>query len=61
MRTAAILLAACLILASCAGESARQTIIVLEQQRYVPSLLLACKIAKVFGTTVDAIFKLEEA
>jgi len=39
----------------------RQTIIVLEQQRYVPSLLLAFKIAKVFGTTVDAMFKMEEA
>ncbi len=38
----------------------RQTIIVLEQQRYVPSLLLAFKIAKVFGATVEEIFKLEE-
>jgi putative transcriptional regulator len=38
----------------------RQTIIVLEQERYVPSLLLAFKIAKAFGTTVDEIFKLEE-
>jgi putative transcriptional regulator len=38
----------------------RQTIIVLEQERYVPSLLLAFKIAKVFGVTVDEIFKLEE-
>lgn len=43
------------------AECTRQTIIVLEQQRYVPSLLLAFKIAKVFGATVDAIFKLEEA
>lgn len=39
----------------------RQTIIVLEQERYVPSLLLAFKIAKAFGTTVDAIFALQEA
>jgi len=39
----------------------RQTIIVLEQQRYVPSLLLAFKIAKVFGATVEEIFKLEVA
>ncbi len=39
----------------------RQTIIVLEQERYVPSLLLAFKIAKAFGTTVDAIFTLQEA
>lgn len=39
----------------------RQTIIVLEQERYVPSLLLAFKIAKVFGATVEEIFRLEEA
>ena len=37
----------------------RQTIIVLEQERYVPSLLLALQIAKVFGTTVEAVFTLE--
>lgn len=37
----------------------RQTIVLLEQQRYVPSLLLALNIAQVFGTTVDAIFRLE--
>lgn len=39
----------------------RQTIIMLEQGRYVPSLLLALQIATVFGTTVEAIFTLEEA
>ena len=39
----------------------RQTISVLEQERHVPSLLLAFKIAQVFGTTVEAIFTLEEA
>jgi putative transcriptional regulator len=37
----------------------RQTIIVLEQGRYVPSLLLALQIARVFGTTVEAVFTLE--
>ena len=37
----------------------RQTIIMLEQERYVPSLLLALQMAKVFGTTVEAIFTLE--
>ena len=37
----------------------RQTIIVLEQGRYVPSLLLALSIAKVFGTTVESVFTLE--
>lgn len=47
-------------LADRAGCS-RQTIIVLEQGRYVPSLLLALQIAGVFGTTVDAIFTLEGA
>lgn len=37
----------------------RQTIVVLEQGRYVPSLLLALQIARVFGTTVEAVFTLE--
>jgi len=37
----------------------RQTIIMLEQGRYVPSLALALKIARVFGTTVDDIFSIE--
>lgn len=36
----------------------RQTIIALEQERYVPSLLLAIKIAKAFGKTVDDVFQL---
>ena len=36
----------------------RQTIIALEQEKYVPSLILAIKIAKVFGKTVDDIFQL---
>lgn len=38
----------------------RQTIVLLEQSRYAPSLLLAMRIARVFDTTVDAIFTLEE-
>ncbi len=38
----------------------RQTIILLEQERYVPSLALAMKIARVFGTTVNQVFELEE-
>lgn len=37
----------------------RQTVIMLEQGRYVPSLALALKIAKAFGTTVDEIFTLD--
>ena len=36
----------------------RQTIIALEQERYVPSLILAIKIAKVFGKKVDDVFQL---
>jgi len=38
----------------------RQTILLLEQGRYVPSLALALKIARVFGRTVDEVFQLEE-
>ena len=37
----------------------RQTIVVLEQERHVPSLLLALQIARVFGTTVEAVFTME--
>lgn len=38
----------------------RQTINSIEKRRYVPSTVLALKIAKVFNTTVDEIFELEE-
>jgi putative transcriptional regulator len=34
----------------------RQTIIVLEQERYVPSLALAFRIASVFEKTVEDVF-----
>ena len=37
----------------------RQTVIMLEQGRYVPSLALALRIAAVFGEPVEAIFRLE--
>jgi len=36
----------------------RQTIILLEQERYVPSLALALRIAKVFGVPIEAVFEL---
>ena len=36
----------------------RQTIITLEQEKYIPSLILAIKIARVFGKTVDDVFQL---
>jgi putative transcriptional regulator len=40
----------------------RQTIIVLEQERYVPSLALAFRIARAFDATVEDVFEfLEEA
>jgi putative transcriptional regulator len=38
----------------------RQTVIMLEQGRYVPSLALALRIAHVFQRPVDEIFRLEE-
>ena len=46
-------------LADAAGCT-RQTIIMLEQGRYVPSLALALRIAAVFDTAVEDIFTLEE-
>jgi putative transcriptional regulator len=39
----------------------RQTIMMLEQGRYVPSLVLALLIAREFGTTVEAVFTLDDA
>jgi putative transcriptional regulator len=38
----------------------RQTINSIEIGKFVPSTLLALKIAKFFGCTVDEIFKLED-
>jgi putative transcriptional regulator len=38
----------------------RQTINTIESNRYVPSTLLALKIAKVFKTSVEQVFILEE-
>ena len=38
----------------------RQTINSIEAARYVPSTVLALKIARYFGKTVDEIFTLEE-
>ena len=39
---------------------ARQTIIAIESGRFVPSTLLASKIAKVLNCKTDEIFELEE-
>jgi len=39
----------------------RQTIILLEQGRYVPSLALAWRIARVFGLPIESVFQFDEA
>ena len=41
-------------------DCTRQTIIALEQEKYIPSLILAIKIARVFGKTVDDVFQLPD-
>lgn len=38
----------------------RQTINAIESNKYVPSTLLALKMARLFGKTVDQFFQLEE-
>ncbi|RIV23556.1 transcriptional regulator [Fibrisoma montanum] len=38
----------------------RQTVNSIETGRYVPSTILALKIARVFGQPVEAVFQLEE-
>jgi len=38
----------------------RQTIIALEQGKYVPSIELAFRIAKTFGVTLEDVFQYEE-
>ena len=47
-------------LAKALGVS-RQTISSLENGRYDPSILLAHKIAKLFGMTIEEVFLFEEA
>ena len=41
-------------------EVSRQTINAVEKRKYIPSALLALKIARVFGKKVEDIFMLEE-
>jgi putative transcriptional regulator len=41
-------------------DVSRQTILALEKEHYVPSTLLAFRIAKVLGMIVDDLFELEE-
>ena len=38
----------------------RQTIILLEQERCVPSLVLALRIARIFNRPVDEVFTLQD-
>ena len=38
----------------------RQTIVALESGKYVPSLLLSFKIARVFGVTIEEVFQFDE-
>ena len=38
----------------------RQTIIALEQGKYVPSITLAFKIARAFGVTLEDVFQYDE-
>jgi putative transcriptional regulator len=42
------------------AECTRQTIVMLEQGRYVPSLALAFRIARTFGMTVEDVFEWKE-
>jgi putative transcriptional regulator len=46
-------------LAEALGVS-RQTVISIERGRYLPSLPLAFRIARFFGSTVDAMFDMDE-
>ena len=39
----------------------RQTIIALEQGKYVPSIELAFRISRVFGVTLEEVFQYEDA
>ena len=38
----------------------RQTIIALEANKYVPSLLLAYRIARVFGVSIEEVFQFDQ-
>jgi putative transcriptional regulator len=42
------------------SKCTRQTIVALEQGKYVPSLALAFRIAQVFGVSIDDVFEYKE-
>lgn len=46
-------------LAKKAGIS-RQTVSLIERGEYLPSILIALKIARIFGESVDNVFSIEE-
>lgn len=46
-------------LADAAGVS-RQTVNAIESGRFVPSTMLALKMARIFGTSVENLFSLDE-
>lgn len=43
------------------AQCTRQTIIALEQEKYVPSLALAFRIARVFEVSVDDVFEYRDS
>jgi putative transcriptional regulator len=42
------------------SKCTRQTIVALEQGKYVPSLALAFRIARVFSVSIDDVFEYQE-
>jgi len=42
------------------AEVSRQTIGLLERGEYTPSIIIALKIAHIFGETVENVFRIEE-
>jgi len=42
------------------AQCTRQTIVALEQEKYVPSLALAFRIARVFSVPLDEVFEYED-
>ena len=42
------------------AQVSRQTISLLERGEYTPSVMIALRIAQIFGETVESVFRLEE-
>ena len=42
------------------AKCTRQTIVSIEQEKYVPSLALAFRVARVFNVSLDDVFKYQE-